>query len=359
MDRRVRPEKRVAGLRALLRRIGGRRTRITRAGAAVSGGTLAVGLAAVNTGNNLLYLLLGALLGLIVLGGILAERSLRAVRVDRQLPRAVTAGVPFRVTYRFRNLRRGSPAVAIEARDRMLDAPGFAAEVPPRSEGTVQVFGRAVAEHRGLYQSGGITLSTGYPFGFFRRERDFDQAADLIVWPRSDREPDRDVWGEERVVGRRMGSARPASGRGEFRALREYRPGDDRKDIHWRRTARLGAPVIREYERGAGETVWVCLDTSWPPGDAAEEAVERAASNAAYALRDGRRVGLLHARARIEPESGTQQLERILDELARVEFGTAEPMPRAPERGRRVVVVTPRATEPAAAVEGSQREAAV
>ena len=230
----------------------------------------------------------------------------------------------------------------MEARDRTVGGPGFAAEIPPRAAVRVDVSGRAVVAERGAYRLPGVTLSTSFPFGFFRREWDLEQPGELMVWPRTDRQPDQELWGEERVVGQRLGSARPATGRGEFRALREYRSGDDRKDIHWKRTARLGTPIIREYERGSGETVWICLDTAYPPGELAEDAVERAASSAAHALSDGRRVGLLHPRCRIDPEMGRPHLERILDELAVVSFGASDPLPEIPTRGRRVVVVTPR-----------------
>lgn len=307
-----------------------------------------MGLAAVNTGNNLLYVLFGALLGTLVLSRILSERSLRGIRVQRTLPRAVTAGQPFRIGYSFQNISRWMPGVAVEARDRTVGGAGFAVEVPPRSSVSVKATGQAVMPHRGVYRLDGITISTGFPFGFFRREWDVDQTANLVVWPRSDREPAPELWGEERVVGRRLGSARPATGRGEFRALREYRSGDDRRDIHWKRTARVGTPIIREYEHGSGETVWICLDTSHPPGPAAEDAVERAASSAAYALSDGRRVGLLHPGHRINPDMGQPQLERILDELAAVDFDSTEPLPEAPTRGRRMVVITPAPSQPTA-----------
>src|SRR5512147_2227428 len=64
-----------------------RRLRITREGKYYVGITLGVGFAGINTGNNLLYLLLGLLLALIVISGVLSEMSLRHLRITRRLPR--------------------------------------------------------------------------------------------------------------------------------------------------------------------------------------------------------------------------------------------------------------------------------
>jgi len=56
--------------------------------------TIAIGLAAINTGNNLLFLVLGLLLSSIVVSGLLSETSLRAVRVERRLPASASVGAP-------------------------------------------------------------------------------------------------------------------------------------------------------------------------------------------------------------------------------------------------------------------------
>ena len=50
--------------------------------------TLLVGFGAINTGNNLLYLLLGMMLALILLSGVLSETTLRKLRVRRRLRRS-------------------------------------------------------------------------------------------------------------------------------------------------------------------------------------------------------------------------------------------------------------------------------
>ena len=86
---------------ALLRKIRGfRRIRFTRSGALFAVGALAVGLAAVNTGNNLLYLILGAMLGAILVSGWLSERTIGGLRVHRYNPRPATVGTSLGLSYR-------------------------------------------------------------------------------------------------------------------------------------------------------------------------------------------------------------------------------------------------------------------
>ncbi|HSL70011.1 MAG TPA: hypothetical protein VK864_07190, partial [Longimicrobiales bacterium] len=74
-----------------------RRLRFTRSGGLLTAAIIALGFATLNTGNNLLYLVLGGLLGLIMLSGWLSEQVLRGIQVRRRLPRAATAREPARV----------------------------------------------------------------------------------------------------------------------------------------------------------------------------------------------------------------------------------------------------------------------
>jgi uncharacterized protein (DUF58 family) len=142
----------------------------------------------------------------------------------------------------------------------------------------------------------------------------------VVVWPRTDRPVQMPVPGAGRAehVG-----ALPRGGagyRGEYRSLRPYRPGDDPRDIHWRSSARLREPVMREYERDRALTRWICLDLRGEPGEEAEAAVEVAAALAARAAGEGHPFALAAGRDLVPPDDGLGQLERVLDVLARADF---------------------------------------
>ena len=134
-----------------------------------------------------------------------------------------------------------------------------------------------------------------------------------------------------------------AGSRGEFRNLRDYRAGDDPRDVHWRSTARLGQPLVREYERERAEALWICLDQGrrGAPGEAVEEeAVEIAASLARAAIERNQPVGLATADAVVDEDTGPAQLERILDVLARVRFHEHAAAPKPPVGAANAVLVS-------------------
>ncbi len=92
----------------------------------------------------------------------------------------------------------------------------------------------------------------------------------------------------------------------------------------------MGQPVIRVYEQGDSEALWLCLDTRGEPGERAEIAIEMVASLASQAFREGRRFGLVTTGLTIEAGLGPGQLERLLGALARVDFTPDAPAPTPP-----------------------------
>jgi uncharacterized protein (DUF58 family) len=315
-----------------------RRITFSRGGAFFTAGTLAVGFAAITAGNNLLYLLLGAMLGFIAISSWLSEQVIGEIQVHRQTPRGVTAGHPARIEYGVLNRRERIPAFALEIGEEDLSGQAFipflkaGEQVEARSENRFT--------RRGVFFLASLTVSTSFPFGLFRKTRTLNVPGELVIWPRTDRRirASSPGGGRDPLSGTSiLGAAGP---RGEYRGLRGYRPGDDPKDIHWRTTARLGIPVVREYEQNVAETLWICLDTRGEPGDRAEAAVETAAALGAKAFREGKRFGFASPGVTIDPGHGPGQLEAILDALARVEFDPHAPTPLPPVSPRRCVLVT-------------------
>ena len=313
------------------------RLRVTQAGALFAGGALAIGLAAINTGSNLLYLLVGAMMGFIAVSGWLSEQVIWGVGVRASPPRAATAGERTRVAYELECRNRRTPSYAVE-----LFAPGegqaFAPSVAPGHTTVLRV--HRVFPRRGVVPLESVRVATSFPFGLFVKERTVRVEGEVVVWPRRDRQV-REVLVSD--AGRRpqtviLGGA--AGARGEFRGLREYRPGDDPRDVHWRSSARLGEPLVREYERDRAPSVWLCLDLRADPGERPEAAVEIVAALADRAVRRGERVGLVTPDRVLPPAGGRRQLEAVLDILARAEFRPEAPRPRPPVEHSRAVLIT-------------------
>lgn len=133
---------------------------------------------------------------------------------------------------------------------------------------------------RGRIQFAGMTVGRTDPLGLVRGLLRVDLPAQLIVLPRRYALP------ALSLPGRRMfqqgGIARAASSGDseEFLALREYRPGDPFRKIHWKSYARTALPVVREYQDEFLQRHALVLDTTSPRGEDAafEETVAIAAS---------------------------------------------------------------------------------
>lgn len=315
-----------------------RRIQFTSGGLAFTLGTTAVGFAAMNTGNNLLYLLLGSMLGFIVVSSWLSEQAIRGLQIERGHPRTVTVGHDYRIVYDVRNTKTRLPSLAVEISESGLPEKAFLAHVAANGHASTRSVNSFV--RRGIYPLGTITLSTGFPFGLFRKERDLTVPGEVVVWPRTDRAVRDPAPGVGRAPRAGVSARGPAGTRGEYRSLRGYRVGDDPRDIHWKSSARLREPVIREYERDGADTRWICLDTRGDPGDAAEVAIEVAAALAARAVAHHRAFALVVGDALIEPGEGSGQLERALDLLARVDFLPHAPAPSPPVSPAACVLVS-------------------
>jgi uncharacterized protein (DUF58 family) len=306
-----------------------RRLRVRRAGAVLCAFTLLLGLAALNTGNNLLYLLLGALLGLLGLSGWLSEQALRGLDVERRLPRAVTAGRPARIAYTISNRKRRMPTCTLEVREAVAAVPAFASIIEPG--GTAAAATVLTPPRRGVWALDRIVIGTAFPFGLFVKERDIHVPGTLVVWPRTDRAVRRPRGvGTGTLPVHAAGAAATGAERAQFRGLRPYRAGDDPRDVHWRSSARLREPVVREWEREVGAQYWICLDGRAPTEGTGEDLVEVAAAVAARAAQGGDRFGFAAGGDVVAPGTGPAQLEAVLDLLARVGVGPAAPRLRMP-----------------------------
>ncbi len=336
----------------------GRRFPPTREGWYFLIATLLVGLAAINAGLNLLFLIWGMMLFLILASGVLSEMCLRGLVVRRSMPQSIFAEAPYLMGISLTNSKRRLPSFSVEVEDlvagRPIEKRCYFLKLPAgRMQETAY---RHVAPHRGRLRLSGFRVSTRFPFGLIHKSKDVAAGTDLLVYPAMVPVPEDLLRGFASQHGR--GQHKWRSRRGEFFGLREFRQGDDPRDIHWRTSARRGGAFVRETEDDEGQEVRLVLDNRGSPGSASstasprgappharddddpapdeafERAVSLAASVACEMLHRGYRVGLAVSGEEITPEGGPAQATRILRFLALLEVVTADaPAPRAGRTG--------------------------
>jgi uncharacterized protein (DUF58 family) len=254
-----------------------RRLRFTREGRTVVLLAVGIGFAAINTGNNLLYLLLGWLLSFIIASGILSEMTLKKLGIERRPPPRVFANEPFLMEVVIENKKPKRASFSIEVED-LLGATPTGSQTPqpidkrcyflkiPAGKSQRTSY-RHTFVRRGLYTLSGYRLATKFPFALFRKSRDVDAALDVLVYPARVSVPRP----SPRTTARGDSTANRLGRRGEFFGLRERRAGDDRRDVHWRSSARTGRLLVREYEDELSRRVTIGVDNALP--EAVREAV--------------------------------------------------------------------------------------
>jgi uncharacterized protein (DUF58 family) len=304
-----------------------------------------VGFAALNTGNNLLYLVFALMLAFLILSGILSETSLRGVSVERRVPRELYAGAPNPIVLRIRNRQKRIAAFALSVEDRLeegdaLVAAGrcFVLRVGP--EACVDRSYAFVPVRRGAQAFASIRVSTRFPFGLFVKSVDLELPESVLVYPAL-----RPVEGA-RVddAGQRSAHERPGRSRtgDALASVREFARGDPAARIHWRRSLTSGRLVVGERDGHTAAELEVLLQLAPEMApERIEERVSLAASEIVHHLAAGLRVGLRTRTTRFAADSGGAHRRELLRFLALVEVearspldrngvGTGDPMPSSP-----------------------------
>lgn len=109
-----------------------------------------------------------------------------------------------------------------------------------------------------------------------------------------------------------------------FHALREYVPGDDRRFIHWKTSARTGTLMVRQFEETRRAHLMVVLNTrldDYATDDEFELAVSVAGSLGTQTLRDGHTLSAMTSTAHLRSEHPVV----LLDQLSGVDYEAQAP----------------------------------
>ncbi len=296
---------------------------VTRAGMIYILISVVIGIAAINTGNNLLYVVVAALLSAILVSGIASALVLRSLTLDVHLPEHVFAGRPMLARLLLRNASSWLPSFSVRVvptrrknksqnrwrweastfawprnrapqnqwlrlPDRRLRRVHQEPEKPILQESVYFPFlapGQELRADleitfpaRGRYCEKNFGLATRFPFAFLMKTRRINLAREVIVYPVVEpteqfREVLPMVTGEFETFVRGRGN--------DLYLIRDYMPDDSARHVDWKATARTGALKVREFSREDERKLRIVFDNPAPgvlQPDVYERAVRLAAS---------------------------------------------------------------------------------
>jgi len=170
--------------------------KISRAGWLYFGATLLVALAALNTGNNLLFLILSCLVSIILMSGILSSISLAGIELRIGLPEHIFAGQTLRAHVELINGKLTLPSFALRVEAvvpknapaaALLETPVFFPYLPRQQNMKQSV--PVTFLKRGLHVQDTFKIVTRFPFGFLQKARRIALKSEALVYPASNRIP--------------------------------------------------------------------------------------------------------------------------------------------------------------------------
>jgi uncharacterized protein (DUF58 family) len=308
--------------------------RPTRAGVTYLLVLLAISLAAVNTGNNLLYVILASLLAGLVVSGVVSSLVLKGINVDLELPQHVFARQPVSVRVTFRNTKRLAASFAVTlsglpaARRRpsgtdpgreILMQPVYWDHVPCQSSRVRHL--EFTFPRRGRYAQNGLRLSTRFPFGLLVKARVAPLRREVLVLPAV--EATEELYEVLPLVSGEVETL--AKGRGhDLYGIRDYRESDPARHVDWKATARSHQLKVREFTREDERRVVLVFDARLPDSTATrlarfEKAVDLCACLAWHFSEIGAEMQFVTQGFKTRLEHASEILYPALESLALIE----------------------------------------
>ena len=341
---------------------------VTRSGAVYVGVVLVIGIAALNTGNNLLYIIVAILLSAILVSGVASSLCLRGLQLELKMPEHIFANAEVYGTINVRNPRKWLPSLSISAipaetaRERKkwswvatrfpippwrpperqwLQLPdrklrrvsidtgsgvfhqsAYFPLLPPATQLQAEV--KLKFRRRGRYQER-FSLSTRFPFAFLAKTRRVALAREVLIYP--ELTTSQEVVELLPVVSGKREAYLKGLGSDLYR-IREYLPEDSARHVDWKATAKSGALKVREFAREDERRLRIVFDNPEPRLLSAEkyEHMVSLAASAAWRMAEqgvflsfvsheyegaGDVFGFLEHLATLQPKAGPSVLETL------------------------------------------------
>lgn len=270
-----------------------RRLELSTAGKWFVGFTILLGVVAIYSSNNVIYLLESLLLSCLIFSGVISEYTVSRIQVRREV-RETFANSPSRDLWVLKNPTI-FPLYCIEVgevKEGNFQSLAFCVFLPGRSE--VRVTSSQIFSERGRYDWNGIGVATSFPFGFAKKIRVDIVPGSRIIWP--------EISNDKGIV--------PKESRSEFEVvdgeLEEIEPWGDIRKIHWPSSGKSNRYFSRPYRPAkSADEIELSLENrnQW----------EKEISKTAFFFQRGGRTLILRNGSRSQKISGKV---RVMDTLA-------------------------------------------
>jgi uncharacterized protein (DUF58 family) len=302
------------------------RYHVTREGWIFLGAVTVVVFAAINTANNLLYMVLAAMLAVLVISGFLSALNFRFLRIAVRIPAHCYAGEAFPIAVQIHNEKRVFPAFSLLLEPTAESPFRFSSVYVPviRNLQHSSQTGQAMLSRRGRHSFREVKIASRYPFGFFRKDRSISVEGECLCYP--------EILPQEQI---KLGSLDPRGSIERFERglghdlymIRDYVPSDGARRVHWKASAKSSTLKTREYAAEESRRTTIAFDRFGRPGDAErfEALVSQAASIAYHLSSDGIDVQFA------SDEWQSSALDSILEYLATVQLSAEAQLPPTDE----------------------------
>ena len=269
--------------------------------------TILLGLAAVNTGNNLLFLIVSSMLGFMAASGVFGLRNLQRLDAVLLLPDEIYPDIPAQATLEITARSRTLPHFLLK-----FHLQNAAAVLPflPKGE-SVRLKVPITFTSRGAGSIDHIAVTSPFPVNFFVRSSIIRTAAEYLVFPKPAALPSGLATGEETARGEQ--TRQRQGGSGELEAISTYTGREPLKLVHWKLSARHDELFVREMQSEQGAPVTINPDEL--PGTQ-EERLSHAAFLINSLMAAGKAVGLQLGEEAILPGISRSHRLRMLGKLA-------------------------------------------
>jgi uncharacterized protein (DUF58 family) len=249
--------------------------KLTKEGVVYVIGVFVIALAALNTGNNLLFMILASMLAGIIVSGILSSIVLTGILLKLELPEHIFAEQPVLATLEIENEKLTLPSFSLrvagavekvkkgatkaeitaERAAQILSRPVYFPFIPKKRSAQQQV--ELLFPRRGVYQQNAIGITTKFPFGFLQKTRRVDSKMEVVVYPRV--APTDEFYEILPLISGEIESFYRGRGH-DLYSIRDYQTTDGARYVDWKATAKTGELKVREFTREDERRVMLVLD---------------------------------------------------------------------------------------------------